>query len=193
MQYATKPIAKKHWDPVVRVSHWSLGLFFTCAYWTGGDSYGLHAHFGYCILLVVLLRLAWGFRGPEISQFADFLNSPKQVFAYLRNLAKTPLSNPVGHDPVGGWMIIALLISLCITTISGIVLFAMEGRGPLAHTIFPNVTSWSGTAVETIHNFMSDLCVILICIHVAGVVVMSVYTRQNLIRAMITGSLKERR
>lgn len=193
MQYAPKPTVKKHWDPVVRVSHWSLGLFFTCAYWTGGDSYGLHAHFGYCILLIVLLRLAWGFWGPEISQFANFSKSPKQLFAYLRSLAKTPPSNAVGHDPAGGWMIIVLLVSLSITILSGAILFAMEARGPLAHTFFKNFTIWSGTAVETVHHFMSDLSVILICIHVMGVVMMSVYTRQNLIRAMITGSLKERR
>ena len=193
MQYATKPTAKKHWDPVVRVSHWSLGLFFTCAYWSGGDSYSLHAHFGYCIFLVVLLRLAWGFWGPEIAQFAGFFKSPKQVYRYLRNLTKTPPSNPFGHDPAGGWMIIALLITLSITTLSGTVLFAMEARGPLAYTFSTNITNWSGTTVETIHHFMSDLSVILICIHVTGVVMMSVYTRQNLIRAMITGSLKERR
>ena len=49
------------WDPLVRIFHWSLVLFFTIAYLTEDDFMTLHELAGYIVLGLVGFRLIWGY------------------------------------------------------------------------------------------------------------------------------------
>ncbi|MEQ8692135.1 MAG: cytochrome b/b6 domain-containing protein [Pseudomonadales bacterium] len=174
--------SSKVWDPIVRLGHWSLAAFFAAAYWTGGDWLDLHAHLGYCVGLLVLLRLYWGCVGPTPARFSSFVRPFADVRAFLYSLFKRSVLPHSGHDPAGGWMIVALLVALAVTAASGTVLFALEGRGPLAGSF---VMSWPGATVEAVHHLASDISLVLICVHILGVLAVSWLTRQNLIGAMI--------
>jgi cytochrome b len=176
------------WDPMVRVGHWSLAAFFLLAYALGGDRLNLHSHAGYTVALLVVFRVLWGFVGPQSARFADFVVGPARVGRYLSALASARSPKDLrlrrGHDPAGGMMIVALLTMLAVTTCSGLVLFAMEGRGPLPRGW---VESWPGAVVESVHHTAADLSLLLVVAHVSGVLVMSVLLRQNLVAAMLHG------
>jgi len=169
------------WDPFVRLGHWSLAAFFALTYWLGGDWLALHAHAGYTLALLVAFRVIWGFIGPQRARFADFVVGPVGQWRYLRALSqrRQPYA---GHDPLGGWMIVVLLSTLGVTAVTGMILFAMENRGPLAGS---SVVHWPAALVEQIHHIGAEACLVLVVTHVAGVIVMSVWQRRNLVGAMI--------
>ncbi|NKB96897.1 MAG: cytochrome B [Pseudomonadales bacterium] len=172
------------WDPLVRLTHWSLALCFGGAYWLGGDWLGLHAQFGYIVLLLLGFRIIWGFVGSEYARFKSFWPTLAGVVAYCQALGRRQQQVHIGHDPLGSLMIYVLLLSLFLTAGSGVTLFAMEARGPLAGTL---VASWPGYLVESVHHLASDLTIILVVAHVCGVLIMGRLQRQPLVRAMVTG------
>ena len=117
------------------------------------------------------------------------MTSPTAAWHYFRNLVRSQAKAHAGHDPAGAWMILALLAMLSTTAISGLLLFAMEGSGPLV--LLP-VAALPGGTLEYIHGLAADLTLGLVTVHVAGVTLASVAHRQNLIGAMITGKKNSR-
>ena len=172
------------WDPFLRIFHWSLLLFFSIAYWLEGAWPQLHSHAGYTVVLLVIFRLVWGVVGPEHARFRSFMASPTAAWHYLRKLVRRQAKAHTGHDPAGAWMILALLALLSTTAVSGLLLFAMEGSGPLV--VLP-VAALPGGTLEFIHGLAADVTLALVAVHVAGVTLASFAHRQNLIAAMITG------
>ena len=173
------------WDPLVRLFHWSLTLFFCLAYFLEGEWLSMHSHAGYTVFLLVVFRLVWGVIGPTHARFSDFITTPGTAITYLKQLLNGTAKRYVGHNPAGSAMIFALLISLSITTLSGMALFATQGSGPLAATF---VASWPGHVLADIHEFFTDFTLLLVIVHMGGVLLTSVRHKQNLTRAMITGS-----
>jgi cytochrome b len=118
------------WDPLVRLFHWSLVLTFFISYFTGDEENQLHIYAGYAVLGLIVFRLAWGIIGTKHARFSDFLTSPAKVIAYVKSLFSRKPKHYLGHNPAAGWMVIVLLISLFVTTISGLKLYAVEeGKG----------------------------------------------------------------
>jgi len=121
------------WDLFVRVFHWILVIAFSVSYFTEGEPEIVHVWSGYTIATLVVLRIAWGFIGPEHARFANFISSPREVMQYLGGLLRFRAPRHIGHSPAGGAMTIALLASLLLTTLAGMALLAEEeGEGPLA-------------------------------------------------------------
>ena len=123
----------KVWDLLLRVFHWSLVLFFVISYATGEEESSIHAWSGYAIAFLLTFRLIWGFVGPTHARFSDFIYSPAEIFAYAKGLMTGNAKRYLGHNPLGGLMVLALLFSLSATVVSGLMLYgAEEGKGPLA-------------------------------------------------------------
>jgi cytochrome b len=110
----------KVWDPLVRIFHWSLVIFFTLSYLTGEEESSLHNNAGYIVLGLVAFRLIWGFVGTRYARFSDFIYGPGATIDYARSLLVRKPIHHVGHNQLGGWMIIALIVSILITCWSGI-------------------------------------------------------------------------
>lgn len=185
----------KIWDLPVRIFHWLLVLLFVLSYLTGEEETPWHIYSGYTIVTVVLFRVVWGFIGGRYARFSDFVRPPAVVLAYAKDLwAKKP-ARYLGHNPLGGWMIVALLVTLLATTLTGMKVYAVKTHeGPLAFTIdaatplpAPGKDSPEEEYWKEIHEFFINLMLALIGLHIAGVVVSGRLHKENLARAMITG------
>lgn len=170
---ATPPATVKVWDPFVRVFHWSLALLFVLAYVTGDVAEQVHIIIGYAIAGLIALRVIWGFIGPHHARFSSFVRSPREVLRYLRDAATVRAQRHLGHNPAGGTMIIALLVMLTGTGITGY--------------LMTTDTFWGAKWVEEVHEAFANLIVGLVILHVVGVLFSSLVHGENLVRAMITG------
>lgn len=172
------------WDPLVRIFHWSLVLFFIIAFITEDDWLSLHNVAGYVITGLLIFRIFWGLIGTRYARFSSFVTAPSQVRDYLRSMLAGRPKHYLGHNPAGGLMIIVMLVVLLLTAFSGMATLAPEGSGPLANTFF---SSWSEDWLEEIHETLANLSLLLVIVHVAGVIVGSLVHRENLVKAMING------
>ncbi|MDH5192019.1 MAG: cytochrome b/b6 domain-containing protein [Gammaproteobacteria bacterium] len=120
------------WDPLVRIFHWSLVLTFIVCYLTGEEEGLIHAYSGYVILGLVAFRVIWGLVGTKYARFTDFIYSPVETIGFIKGMLAGKVKDYLGHNPAGGWMIVALLISLLLTGLSGVKVYGLEGYGPLA-------------------------------------------------------------
>lgn len=174
------------WDLFVRVFHWTLVAAFAIAYFTEDDWQTLHVYAGYAVLALVLSRVLWGFIGTRYARFSDFVPGFADLRGYLAAMLRGRPPHYVGHNPAGGAMIIALLVSLLLTTLSGLAAYGGEGEGPLASYVWRLGTN-AEDAFEDVHEFFANLTLLLVGVHVAGVLIGSVLHRENLIRAMFSG------
>lgn len=179
----------KIWDPLVRVFHWSLVLFFFVAFITEDDWLSLHIQAGYVVALLIVFRLFWGVVGSRQARFTTFVKSPSVAVFHLKKMLKRDVPHYQGHNPVAGLMVLALLLSIIIVSLTGLVLIASEGQGPLASTFF---SSWRGDWVEETHEFFANFTLLLVVAHVSGVLISSFLEGENLVRSMVTGRKKYR-
>ena len=177
----------KVWDPLVRFFHWSLVTAFVIAFITEDDFLSIHSWAGYLILGLISIRFVWGYIGTPYSRFRDFVYSPKNVIAFVKDTFSLKAKRYIGHNPAGGAMVILLMLSLLITTISGVlVLGAEEQLGPLAHWFTESGKFW-GDVLEELHEFFANFTLLLVFVHVIGVIVESLIHQENLVRSMWTG------
>lgn len=204
----------KVWDIFVRSSHWAVALGFFVAYLTEDDLITLHVWAGYLVGALVVLRLLWGFVGPRHARFSDFIAGPRKVLSYLMQLVSFRAPRHLGHSPAGGAMAIALWLGMVAIVWSGLEVYAIEeGKGPLAALSASPVVSGEAlvtaaqasedetdednegvesegdgnSAWEEIHEVLSNLVMVLVVLHIAGVLLACLAHRENLVRAMIDG------
>jgi len=175
------------WDPLIRLFHWTLAVSFFTAYLIEDDWMALHVLAGYTVLGLMLFRLFWGVVGPRNARFANFVYSPAVTLAYLRDVISLRAKRYLGHNPAGGAMVIALLLSLSATAVSGLLLYGYaEFSGPLAG-LMRDAPEWLGGRLEDVHEFLANFTLLLVVLHLAGVVVASLQHGENLVRSMFTG------
>lgn len=114
------------WDILVRIFHWSLVAAFVVAYLTSEEENPLHVYSGYVVLGLIVFRLLWGFVGSKYARFSNFVYSPSEVIRYVKNARSGQNPRYLGHNPLGGWMIMAMLITLFVVTLSGLKVYDIE-------------------------------------------------------------------
>jgi len=179
----------KAWDLPTRLFKWLLVLLVVLAWVSnkyGGAVPLWHKANGYAILVLIVFRILWGFAGSSTARFGAFLKGPRGVLSYAAALIKQKRQPYLGHNPLGGWMIIMLLAALGLQGVLGLYA-ADEDRliieGPLAKTV-------SEAAVDGaahFHRLGFDLIVCLAAIHIAANVLYDLAGKSGLIRAMISG------
>jgi cytochrome b len=182
-----KPKMVRVWDPLVRLFHWSLAASFTIAFLTEDDLLVVHVWAGYTIFGLILVRLIWGFVGTRHTRWSDFVKEPGEIMAYLKDAVRFRAARHLGHNPAGGAMVIALLVSLTATGLSGLAVYgAQELSGPLAPMLSGLPESWAHL-LEDFHEVLANLTLLLVVLHLVGVAFTSLVHRENLVKSMITG------
>ena len=177
----------KVWDPLVRTFHWILAASFFIAYLSEDDLLTLHVWAGYIVGAAISFRFFWGFIGTRHARFKDFVTPPKVALQYLKDTLAFKARRYIGHNPAGGFMIVLMIVSLLITTITGIAVYgAGEHAGPMASLFTGNGKFWE-KFFENLHEFFANFSMLLVFIHVCGVAIESLIHRENLVRSMING------
>lgn len=167
----------KVWDRFVRVAHWSLAVCILAAWLTGEikskPGQRLHEWCGYLALAVIALRIAWGWSGPRYARFAQFVAGPARTLGYAKAVLRRAEPRYLGHNPLGGWMIVALLLMAALASLSG----------------WLSITDryWGVEWLQETHEALSNALIALVVVHIAGVVFTSVRERENLVAAMFSG------
>jgi len=161
------------WDPVVRIAHWSLAASIAGAWFTRSGGGAWHERLGYAALGLLLLRLIWGGVGPAYARFASFLRSPAATARYAASVMRGTDVRYLGHNPLGGWMIIALMLATAVAGITG--------------WLYTTDAYWGDARMERVHDAAAVALLLLVALHVAGVVFTSIRLRENLVLAMIIG------
>lgn len=147
-----------------------------------------HLFFGVAILTLVAFRLVWGFLGGGYARFAAFLYGPGAAIGYLRDWTR-PANHPerrhyLGHNPVGGWMVFALLALLGGQAVLGLfanddILFDGPLRKYVSDATSARMTYW--------HHLGENVLYVCVGLHVAAVIGYLVLRKENLVGPMLTG------
>ncbi len=161
------------WDPFVRVFHWSQAALIAVAWLTEDGPKTLHQTAGYIIAGMLALRVVWGFVGPRHARFSDFVRGPSTVLGYMRAMVAGREPRYLGHNPAGGAMVVALLLTVAGTAVTG--------------WLQTTDAFWGSSVMEEIHETLASLILVLVAAHLAGVALASMRHDENLARSMVDG------
>lgn len=178
----------KIWDAPVRITHWLLVILIAFSWWSGkegGNAMTWHLWSGYTILTLVIFRIVWGFVGSSTARFASFVRGPGAVYSYLKTVGRRGATGHPGHNALGGWSVVLLILALALQTSTG--LFANDDimtEGPLVRYVSKDLSDW----LTSIHYYNFWVLLGLAGVHIAAVFFYLFYKSENLVAAMITGT-----
>jgi cytochrome b len=164
---------KPVWDLPVRLLHWALVATLAAAWYSSDITGPAHEWIGYAAGAVVALRLAWGFAGNRYARFTHFLRTPRSTLHYLRQATGGQAPRHLGHNPLGGWMIVLLLTCVALLVATGWAL--------------TTDALWGYAWPIRVHAAVAWALLALVVCHVGGVLWTSWQHRENLVAAMFTG------
>lgn len=158
----------------MRLSHWSVVVLFSLNYFVVSPDEYTHVQIGYAVAAVVAVRILWGFtfaRGAN--RILSFVPTPSGVKKHLRELQERQPPEEPQHNSLGAIAIWLMWIGLLAVPATG--------------WLFDN-TDWGfDNDLDRVHKQLGQLLFYLICIHVAAVVLTSLWLKRNLVKAMVTG------
>ena len=165
------------WDAAVRVLHWTLVLTVAAAWLTRHSPGRWHEWLGYATLAVVAARTIWGFAGSGHARFSAFVRPVSVVAGYARSIVAGREARYIGHNPLGGWMVVALLSMVVLVGVTG--------------WLYTTDRFWGVPWVEELHSTLSDVLFIFVGLHILGVAFTSARHRENLVAAMVHGRKRD--
>jgi cytochrome b len=173
------------WDLPTRVFHGALalcvlGLFVSAE--LGGNAMVWHFRFGFAVLTLLIFRVAWGLVGGHWSRWAQFPLRPASVAAYLqgRNLILW-----AGHNPLGSWSVVFLMLVLTLQVATGLVSDdEIANVGPLSFLVSGRWVSW---ATSWHKDWGQSLVMALVILHLSAVAWYHFKKKIFLVPAMLHG------
>jgi cytochrome b len=181
------------WDPLVRITHWSIAaaVLLNGMLTEGGAL--VHLWIGYAAFAMLGLRLAWGLIGPEEARFSAFPPSLRAARTHLADLVAGRHRAYRSHDPLGSLMVYALWGTLLVVVATGVAMQAdpfpaSEPRASSAQYWQDDEEAEEGDEMlEDVHEAGANLLLVLAALHVAGVAIESRRGNRGLVRAMLRG------
>lgn len=168
----------KVWDLPTRIYHWLQVLLVAGLLGTGLNGEGstlVHQFFGLMLLLLLIWRVGWGLAGSETSRFAHFVRPIGPILAYLKG--QGTLS--VGHNPLGGLMVVAMIALLLVQSITGL----------MSSELIDGADQFGRSAVqlaEEIHAVTAEGVIVFVALHLVAIAGYRLFGKR-LVLAMITG------
>lgn len=167
----------KIWDLSIRIYHWLQAalVFALAASGIGWLPSQAHPRLGILLLVLLIWRLGWGVFGSDTARFSQFVKSPLALIRYVKNGEWSG----VGHNPLGALMVVALITSLLVQALSGLLTSdVLDGKALLGRSVV--------RLLEDIHRFNGGLLMVLALVHIVVIVGYSLKGKK-LLRPMITG------
>lgn len=181
---ATEHIKVKVWDVSTRCFHWAMVALMALLWWSADvGEMQWHQIFAYCLLILIGFRLLWGLVGSDTAKFSHFVHHPKTLLTYWKDVRSKGISVELGHNPLGGYMVIALIAIISLQLVTG--LFATDDvftEGPL----YSYVSSDTSRFLTWLHKSNVNLLLLLIAVHVLAVAVHGL-KGDKLLGAMLSG------
>lgn len=174
-------------NPLIRTFHWVLVSMVAIAWVTGDDAGLVHDWTGYIALALIALRIVWHFVGPRQASMTRYLRGSGRMFGYLADLVKGRKPKVIGPYPAIGLSVIVLVVTIIGTGVTGWMLrepVNLAMMQELPSVVAPAYADGSeyrgygygdddehdgfgGEAVEEIHEFLANLLLLTIFVHVS--------------------------
>lgn len=155
--------------------HWTQAIVLTAAWATGSILGALHEYLGYAAGDLLVSRVAWGFVACGHARFSSFVTGLAATREYARTLVAGSHRRYLGHNPLGGWMILWLLGCGAASALA------------ITGALYMTDWLWGYGWLANLHVALGWVLLAAVAIHVAGVIAMSLRHRENLVAAMFTG------
>lgn len=182
---ASQSAPARRWDPVVKLTHWSIAIAVLANALLTEEGSGPHIWVGYALAGLLGLRLFWGVVGPAEARFTAFWPSPRKALAHLRDIRSKTVIRHQSHNPLGAFMVFAIWTCLLTIIATGTVMAGpppwdvaegeSEHRAAYAASGGEQNDEEEGGEEEEgvlaeIHETATNLLYILILLHIAGVI-----------------------
>ncbi|PRP70523.1 hydrogenase [Chromobacterium amazonense] len=180
----------KVWDVPTRLFHWTLVVLFGAMWFCaeqGGDWLQYHIYCGVALASLLVFRLIWGVVGSQTARFSNFVRGPRTIVRYLKG--ELPEREAPGHNPLGGWMVVVMLLALGAQVLTGLFAADVDSYlydGPLAK----HIDSGLAESATGAHKLLFNGLLGLVALHLTAIVLYRVVKKQNLVGPMLTGYKK---
>jgi cytochrome b len=181
------------WDSPTRLFHWLLVLLVLIAWasWRYSEQLGdttlaVHRWNGHAVLILIVFRLLWGLMGSSTSRFSAWLRWPWTALAYALRLMRGETPLYLSHNPLGSYMILALLGVLAVQGVLG--LFTVEHNDITTGPLYRLILEENQALLSGWHRWLFYWVILaLIAIHMLANLWYSLAKKEPLITAMISG------
>ncbi len=182
------PAHLRVWDLPTRVFHITFALVvigaIACAKLGSSDLMVWHTRLGIVAVALWVFRVIWGLVGPRTARFSQFIVSPMRAWQYLRGAGGAHAA-PVGHNPAGGWAVIAMLLIIGFQGVTGLFVYDdISIEGPLARYVSESMSS----TLTGLHKINEKPLFAILLLHIVAIAVYSAKGR-SIVRPMISGDV----
>ncbi|QSR19404.1 cytochrome b/b6 domain-containing protein [Novosphingobium sp. KA1] len=201
----TAPAAKRNWDPLIKLTHWSIVLAILANALFTEEGSAAHIWVGYALAAILALRLLWGLVGPAEARFTAFPPNLARALRYVRKIRRGEKTEHASHNPLGALMVYAIWSCLGVIIASGVAMAGFPPQGvsrgeghPAAYASaeYGEERERAGEAgesrenhedggMEELHQIAVNLLYVLIVLHIAGVVFETRRSGQQVVLAML--------
>lgn len=200
----TTATTTRNWDPVVKLTHWSIVLAILANALFTEEGSAAHVWVGYALAAILALRLLWGLVGPADARFTAFPPSPIRALRHVGEIRRGEKTEHKSHNPLGALMVYAIWSCLAVIIGTGIAMAGIPGSGE-SHEDGerPAISAAEGYGEETeearegeeegheeggmeeLHEIAVNLLYLLIVLHIAGVVFETRRSGRQVVLAML--------
>ena len=160
------------WDLPLRIFHWlfaasvSAALLFAIA---GEHSslFAWHQIFGLSAAFLLVARIVIGLFGSRYARLSELFSAPMRIGHYISDTIQGKASPSTGHNPLASVVYLAMFTLLALVIITGL--------------------NMDSEFAEESHEFFAYSLLALICVHLTGLALHTIRTRENVALSMITG------
>ena len=197
----------RRWDPVVKLTHWTVVAAILANALITEEGSSAHIWVGYALAGTLALRLIWGVIGPAEARFSAFPPSPRRALAHIREIATGQRAEHASHNPLGALMVYAIWSVLAVIVVTGVLMASAPAKPHGDLVVGPPIATAERLEREEdedrearegggereerplaeVHETAVNLLYALIVLHIAGVVFETRRSGRRIVLAMLPG------